>query len=64
MSEKPFEEITINDLCNSAMIRRTTFYKHFSDKYDFFRFFLISVMDHMDTHNDVILNKQNLNDFG
>lgn len=63
MSEKAFEEITINDLCNRAMIRRTTFYKHFSDKYDFFRFFLINVMEHMDTHEDVILTRQELNDF-
>ena len=28
-----------NELCDEAMIRRATFYKHFADKYDFFFFF-------------------------
>ena len=32
MEEKSFEDITVNDLCREAMIRRTTFYKHFADK--------------------------------
>ncbi|BCZ45553.1 hypothetical protein psyc5s11_16200 [Clostridium gelidum] len=40
MSEKHFENITVNELCKKAMIRRTTFYKHFADKYEFFRFFV------------------------
>ena len=35
LSEKTFEEITINEICILSDIRRATFYKHFSDKYDF-----------------------------
>lgn len=35
LSEKTFEEITINEICLRSDIRRATFYKHFSDKYDF-----------------------------
>lgn len=35
LSEKTFEDITINEICLRADIRRATFYKHFSDKYDF-----------------------------
>ena len=35
LSEKTFEDITINEICARADIRRATFYKHFSDKYDF-----------------------------
>lgn len=35
LSEKTFEEITINEICIRSDIRRATFYKHFSDKYDF-----------------------------
>jgi AcrR family transcriptional regulator len=38
MEEIPFEDITINMLCERAMIRRTTFYKHFANKYEFFAF--------------------------
>ncbi len=35
MREIPFDQITVYDLCTRAGIRRATFYKHFSDKYDF-----------------------------
>jgi AcrR family transcriptional regulator len=35
LGEKTFEEITINEICIRADIRRATFYKHFTDKYDF-----------------------------
>lgn len=35
MQEIPFDQITVNDLCTRAKIRRATFYKHFADKYDF-----------------------------
>lgn len=35
IKEKPFEDISINELCNKAGVRRATFYKHFKDKYDF-----------------------------
>lgn len=32
---KPFDEITVNELCDVAGIRRATFYKHYADKFDF-----------------------------
>ena len=35
LEEKSFEDITVNELCDRAQIRRATFYKHFNDKYDF-----------------------------
>lgn len=40
LSKKKFDNITVNDLCENAMVRRATFYKHFADKYDFFSFFV------------------------
>lgn len=33
MSERPFAEITVTEICDRAMVHRTTFYKHFEDKY-------------------------------
>lgn len=45
LEEKRFEEITINELCDRAMIRRTTFYKHFADKYEYFSFYLTELCD-------------------
>src|SRR5690348_2615064 len=29
-----FNTITVNQICERAMVHRTTFYKHFEDKYD------------------------------
>ncbi len=33
LSVRPFEEITVKDICERAMVHRTTFYKHYEDKY-------------------------------
>ncbi len=46
LKEKDFEEITVNELCERALVGRGTFYKHFSDKYDFFSFVLREMLDH------------------
>lgn len=40
LEKKRFEDFTVNELCDLAVIRRTTFYKHFSDKYDYFSFYM------------------------
>lgn len=34
MMAKPFEKITLTDICKLGMIPRSTFYRHFEDKYD------------------------------
>ena len=44
LEEKRFEELTVGELCDRAAIRRTTFYKHFADKYDYFAFYLREMM--------------------
>ena len=51
MSQKHFEDITIHELCEMAMIRRTTFYKHFGDKYEFLRFFIRQQQEEFDLAN-------------
>jgi len=33
MKEKTFEEIKVSDICDRALINRSTFYAHFDDKY-------------------------------
>ena len=35
-----YEDITVSMLCDKAMLRRTTFYKHFDDKDSFFKFYM------------------------
>jgi len=38
MEDERFEEITVKELCDKAMIRKSTFYKHFADKYELLTF--------------------------
>lgn len=45
LEKKRFDDLTVNELCDEAMIRRATFYKHFADKYDFFSFFIRQKQD-------------------
>lgn len=40
LREKEFEKISVKEICDAAIIRRPTFYKHFLDKYDFLSFFI------------------------
>lgn len=34
LREKPYEDITVGEICEAAMVRRATFYRHFSGKDD------------------------------
>lgn len=34
LAEQELESISVKDICDRAMVHRTTFYKHFEDKYD------------------------------
>ena len=34
MKEKTFETIKVSDICDKALVNRSTFYSHFDDKYD------------------------------
>ncbi len=38
LAEKNFDDIAVTDICEKAMIHRTTFYKHFEDKYELLKF--------------------------
>ena len=45
LSKKPFDDITVNELCEAAGIRRATFYKHYSDKINFLTAYVSSLRD-------------------
>lgn len=34
MKEKTFEDVKVSDICDKALTNRSTFYDHFSDKYE------------------------------
>ncbi len=40
LKEKNFSEITVNEICHASLIHRTTFYKHFMDKFDLLQYAL------------------------
>ncbi len=40
---KDFGDITVNEICDNAMVSKGTFYKHFTDKYDFLSFLINNV---------------------
>ena len=48
LSEKTFEEITINELCETAGVRRATFYKHYADKFAFLTTFTQALRERFD----------------
>jgi Transcriptional regulator len=33
LQKKPFEKITVGDICDEALINHSTFYRYFNDKY-------------------------------
>ena len=49
LNEKSFEDITINELCDRADVRRATFYKHYTDKFNFLMSYVKSLRDRFDT---------------
>lgn len=40
LEHQRFEQITVQQLCQNANIRRATFYSHFADKYEFLSFYI------------------------
>ncbi len=36
--ERPYQELSVVDICNRAMVHRTTFYAHFNDKQELLRY--------------------------
>ena len=48
LNEKSFEDITINELCARADVRRATFYKHYTDKFNFLMSYTKSLRDRFD----------------
>ena len=44
-NEKPYSEISISEICERSTVSRATFYRHFEDKQDFFRYYLTTFTD-------------------
>ena len=49
LSERSIENITIQEICEKADVKRATFYKHFDDKFSFLKFLVGSLRDSFDS---------------
>lgn len=49
LSEKSFEEISVGELCEKAMLPRATFYNYFDDKYDLLEYCFMTVREQLDS---------------
>ncbi len=45
LKDKPFEEIKVSDICNCALINRSTFYAHYNDKYELLASYINNLKD-------------------
>lgn len=54
LKKKPFNKITVGMLCEKARINRTTFYKHYRDKYDLLDDYISRIMSEFKKENDVV----------
>lgn len=59
MKENSFEEIKVSDICHNALTNRSTFYDHFSDKYDLLSSFINDLREELKTDLDK-LEKSNI----
>ena len=50
MKKKTFEEIKVSDICNEALINRSTFYAHFEDKYSLLSSMLDNLKQQFNVH--------------
>ena len=63
LEEKPFEEIYVSDICDKAMVHRTTFYKHFEDKYHLFGFCIKELQKEFFERSFIIKGLENPKEF-
>ena len=63
LSENKFEDISVTDICEKAMIHRTTFYKHFEDKYQLLKFCVKEFQINFSKENNFDYKFNNLTDY-
>ena len=56
LKEKTFEEIKVSDVCEKALINRSTFYAHYNDKYELFADLISALKTSLS--EELITNKQ------
>lgn len=52
LASKPYESITVLEICGETGVHRATFYKHFVDKQDFVNFCVNKKLDELELNKD------------
>lgn len=58
LEKKSFAKISVNDICEAALVSRTTFYTHFEDKYALVRFGLQILRNDMERNTQELHPKE------
>lgn len=51
--DKPMDAISVQDICDTAMVHRTTFYHHFYDVYDLLEYGALLLLEQLFPEDDV-----------
>lgn len=52
LKEKSFEDIKLNEICDKALVHKTTFYNHFQDKYELLYYVVKNIQENMEMNID------------
>ena len=52
LKEKSFEDIKLNEICDKALVHKTTFYNHFQDKYELLYYVVKNIQKNMEMNID------------
>ena len=63
MKTMSFEDIKVSDICNKALINRSTFYSHYSDKYELFTEYLNNLRESLTEELDKNKNIKNTKEY-
>lgn len=63
MEKKSFEEIKVSEICEAALINRSTFYAHFEDKYDLFNSLMNDLKSKLRSEIDADLEYKDIKEF-
>lgn len=63
MEHKSFEEIKVSEICEAALINRSTFYAHFEDKYELFNSLMNDLKSKLKNEIESKIEYQNVEEF-
>ncbi len=63
MKKKTFEDIKISEICSTSLINRSTFYDHFSDKYELIQSLMEDMREELIESLDINIKTDNIKEY-